>query len=303
MTKPSSNYHFPIVSNTSIWEVSKGFLQAGWTVVFVPKHDTSLSLDAARARQTPQPLQPAVESEVLATKRILDTDARRAQRVFLPTTKDILGLAGVIMQFSSYLPSLHEYIETPYEHIDRLHQAIVKAGKAAPLTFSQQLSISLYQTDGDILEAVWRLFLMSRLNARWYDERILIDVPSFTRQQKIQRMTEFTNAVAACKAHAPHSSQDIAGDTYYCWTHVLGTIIFNSPNKQNKKLLRHIFTTAIRNGTRLNHAIAHKVTPQALKSDHTIAARYGNAIGSVCSEITNSSFSDSATNTRKSGAS
>lgn len=297
--------HFPIVTHMPAHRALKGFAQASYTVFLVPKHDASLSIDAAFAQNKHQALQPTIPTELANIRNVLKTNASTVQHPFILRPKDIFGLTGIIMQFSSYLPDLIDYIRTPFEPIDQLHQSIIKEGRHSPLSFSRQLEISLRQTDGDILEAVWRLFLTARLNARWYDGQAIVGMPNFTREQKKERMVAFSNAVAACKTYSPNSPQDIAGDAYYCWTHTLGSLVFNTPRRQKHRLMRRIFTILIRNGTWFNHNLAHKFKPQALKSDHTIAAAYGNVIGSACLDSSSTAFSQSASdaNARNNGVS
>ena len=41
----------------------------------------------------------------------------------------------------------------------------------------------------------------------------------------------------------------------------------------------HAYRAALHVGTWLNHNIAHRISPQSVASDHSIAAQYGNVIG------------------------
>lgn len=284
MATIDSTHHFPLTSGLpKRVRTIKGFSKAIYTVFAVPEHDASLSIETAMT-QKERPLQPELKHELKRVHLLLEKyrdNTRSGQSVYAIDPVKLLGTTGILMQFTSYIPELRPYAITPFAHIDNLYKAIVEEGKVAPVVFSRQLEIALIQTNGNILEALWRLFITARLHARWYDTSVILDMPSMSREKVLERMKAFSNALAACKKNTDHT-QDVSGDAYYCWTHALSSVIYNSPPHQKYPMLRRLFTYILRKGTWLNHTLAHKFKPQALPSDHTIASHYGNEIGALC---------------------
>ncbi len=257
-----------------------GVSRAAYTVFMVPEHDSSIYKDVAtQLRNQPQPLQLSLNRQVAAIKKSV-VRTRYQPRVH---PKELLGFMGVLMQFMSYLPKLHPYCMTPFADTEKLYKEIVRQGQKAPLNFSEQLNIALRQTEGDLPEALWRLFITSRLYARWFDTDVIIDMPDLTRDEIMHRMQAWSRSLAACKAYGSCPDQDVSGDTYYCWTHALAKVLYNVLPARRALLVR-LEAYALHNGTKLNHGLAHKFKAQRLPSDHTIAANYGNAIGVRCVE-------------------
>ena len=223
-------------------------------------------------------LQPGLNEELRAVANVVEKHFVTVPYRVIPR-REMIGEFGVLMQFTSYMPSLNPYAVTDFADCDRLYQAIIRAGRQQPIDFSKQLEIALRQTNGDLLEAVWRLFIVSRQYARWFDEEILEDMPKFSDTEILTRMDVFWKAVAACKKPGDGPYQDSAGDVYYCWTHALGKLLYAHYGKQG--ILSNLLGAALHNGTRLNHGLAHRYNPQSVESDHTIAASYGNAIGEL----------------------
>jgi hypothetical protein len=275
--------HFTIPPEQSYVSTLKGFFRAIYTVMFVPEHDKYIIHPEAaiELRNSPQPLHRSVYGEKEAILSVLEVSVKtRAMRPL--SSRELLGFSGVLMQFTLYLPELRPYFFTSYKQVEQLYQACVatSAKYQKPLSFADQLEIALSQTDGDLYEALWRLLVCFRLYARWYDAGAIKGLPLFSRDEIILRMRTLAKAVAATKPHDAATDQDVLGDTYYCWTHALAKVVLAKPTTY-QTLLSSILRLAIHHGTYLNHKIAHRITPQILKSDHTSAARYGNAIGKV----------------------
>lgn len=263
-----------------------GIGRAAYTLFNVPDHDSSLYEDLAKVLAAqPQPVHSPIDTEVAAVyaQAAALTDFEKLPRV---NTKKLLGHMGLVMQFSSYLPTLRPFGQTPFEYIDDLYDGIVEAGSDTPIGYSEQLAIALRQSEGDLPEAIWRLFLTSRQHGRWFDEGLICNMPDFDRTTKMERMHTFAQSVLACKPHDKFPTQDVAGDTYYTWTHALGTLMFNSLAKQNQ--VTKLGSATMHNGTNLMHSFAHKYKPQRLPSDHTIAATYGNSIGDALVDLVSS---------------
>jgi len=272
--------HFEALASQSSINTIRGIGRAVYTLFNVPNHDSSLYEDLAKTLvDEPQPAQPSVEEEVSA---ILNGPSSLVDPTIRPTlsTKHLLGHMGVFMQFTSYLPRLGPYAETPFQHVDDLYTQLVERGRIAPLSFSDQLTTALEQTTGDLPEALWRLFITSRQHARWFDSSVITGMPEFGRDEIMNRMYNFSRAVAACKPHDTSPVQDTSGDTYYGWTHAAAGLVFGAlATKQT--MFTKAGGKAIRNGTSLMHSLAHRFKAQRLPSDHTIAAEYGNAMGDV----------------------
>jgi hypothetical protein len=260
-----------------------GVGKAAYTLFNVPEHDYTKSQDVARRLEyQPQLTVPELSTELTRIRAVLhetgkSTPARKLDRTGL------LGMTGVMMQFTSYIPELRLGAQTPFSHVDRLYQEITDLGKQQPLSFSEQLEIAIRQTEGDVPEALWRLFIVSRLHARWYDSSIIIGMPEMDREEVLDRMLNFSIAVRACKEFDLRYAQDSSGDAYYCWTHALAKIAYG-PLAQKNGLPEHIGGAVVHNGTRLMHGLAHRIKKQHLPSNHERAADYGNKIGHECAE-------------------
>lgn len=263
-----------------------GFCRAIYTVFTTPKiegHDTSLYVQVAQnLKSVSIELQP--EKKVLYQSIVnLSPEQKTTPETRLLSNREIMGVLGILMQFNSYIPHLRPYSYVDFHDTEKLYCAITKKGSLKPLDFADQLKIALTQTNGDLTEALWLLFITSRLYARWFDQSVIVDLPDFSRTEILRRMEMFARSVAACKPYSANSDQDSAGDNYYCWTHVLGKVIF-SRHKFSTALLSFFAERAVHNGTRLNHGLAHRYKAQTLPSDHTRAAEYGNAIGKLLNE-------------------
>jgi len=279
-----SKNHFEAPTNQSLPNTLRGVGKAAYTIFMVPEHDSSTYETVAKIlRNDAQPTQLRVGEEVAVIRQRTRQRVREGLQPRLGA-KELFGLMGVLMQFTSYLPRLRPYCQTPFSDVEALYKELVAHGRIKPLGFAAQLDLALKQTKGDLPEALWRLFITSRLYARWFDTSVITDIPKFTKDEVIERMLAWSRSVAACKPYGTCSDQDASGDTYYCWTHALAKVAFKALAAKQTPLTR-LEAAALRNGTRLNHGLAHKFKPQRLKSDHTIAAEYGNAIGEACVAI------------------
>lgn len=278
--------HFERQTHQSWRATVLGVGRAAYTLFNVPDHDSSLYEELATIlNSTPQPLVHSIDDEVRGVVKIVSNLAEYEK---LPSLgrKDIFGHVGIFMQFTSYLPRLRPFGMTPFTHLSRLHESIVQQGSKTPLGFAQQLEIALNQTQGDLPEAIWRLFLMSRQYGRWFDSGMIPDMPDYSRDEKLELMRTFAVSVRACKPFDQEGAQDSAGDAYYTWTHALGTFVFSALARRQTptvKLGKHV----IQNGTNLMHNLAHRYKAQRLPSDHSIAAQYGNAIGDCIVDVVN----------------
>ncbi|HMS22996.1 MAG TPA: hypothetical protein PKA38_04525 [Candidatus Levybacteria bacterium] len=268
--------------DTTHLQAINGVKQAVYTLFKSPTHKTPHLEIAEMIKETYQPLQPPiyqVEYDLrTSTREIIDPKKRRKLK-----GKELIHIAGVLMQFTDYSGSLQLYAKTPYEHVEALTTGITRkaAETSKPTTFPEQLNVALIQTEGDLPEALWRLFISSRMNARWLDGKSIPNLPQFTQAEQRKKMIDWQNSLAACKSTIP---QDVAGDTYYAWTHALASVIYEAlPARSSWKtgLAKIMF----QNGTKIMHGVAHKINPQSLPNDHSIASKYGNAMGKECANM------------------
>lgn len=286
MTPQKHETRFNTPTDQSLVNTVLGVIRSAYTVIFVPRHDDSIIHPAvAKILQgTPQPLQASLAHEEKAVR----TTARKLVNLnAIPrlNSKELLGLTGVLMQFTLYLPKLRPYCRASWADIDKLYKTCVEQGSKKPLGFDDQLTVALKQTDGDLPEAIWLLFITSRQHARWYDSAAISGLPALSRQAVIDRMATWSRCLAATKPYDSCPDQDVAGDTYYCWTHALAKLAFHVLAAKRRSPLSKLQALALNHGTLLNHSIAHKVSPQSLASDHTAAAAYGNRIGETLADI------------------
>lgn len=284
---------FPEVLNAS--SQSDGLRSLGaaaYTLFFAPEHE-QLHVDVARATEAnPQlPLHPPQDETV---SQVLDKVLPLADMASIPTADrpTLTRLSGVLIQFADYVPRLHN-IETPYSRVADLRQAVQdRATDIGPLNLADQLGVALQQTDGNMTDALWQLFITSRLHARWLDSSIVGGMPDFTRYEKVELMKTWHDSVAAFKERQDGLTQDASGDTYYAWTHALAKVTLKltpprrSPTAQAATIVFH-------HGTKLMHGVVHTIAhTQSVKSDHTIAAAYGNTLGEACVDVVRQAAED-----------
>jgi hypothetical protein len=226
----------------------------------------------------PQPLQPPVAEVARGIRRVAEAGAPRRS---LRALTEQLWLAGALMQFSDFNSAPATVLATPWAELAELHAEIVRNGTVAPLTFAEQFAVAHGQVGGRLDEALWRLFIASRFFARWSDTLLVIGVPSIPDREKLVLMQSWERALAACKHGDDLRQQDVAGDTYYAWTHALADVRFMGEGAGFfDRLLGRVFSS----GTMLMQLlINHPLSPARTESDHKQAARYGNAIGRALS--------------------
>lgn len=287
MLTPEKDSFLPNMLRTpSYTEAVRSLGTAAYTLYCTPEH-ALLHTDIARIVETePElPLHPASVSETY--NQTTDVVLRFANEGSgnTATSAELIRLSSALIQFTDYVPSLHRS-KISYDPIANLHKAIVENAQDRPLTLPSQLEIALKETDGDMFDALWNMFLASRLYARWLDSQIFTDMPNFTVDEKLALMKQWNDSMYAFKSRDKHPAQDASGDTYYAWTHALAKYSFTQTPAHPSiasKMAVHLF----HNGTRLMHNLVHKVAnAQSVKSDHSIAANFGNAVGQACVDST-----------------
>lgn len=258
----------------------RGIQRAVHTLFRTPPHDTLHRDVANRLLLETQPTQPPLTQTQYNIAEVVKNSADTEKITKLPVRK-LKALGGILMQFTDYVPELQPYALTPHQHVEDLYENITDLAhkKGKPLAFADQLETALNQTDGDLPEALWRLFMTSRLYARWLDCDSITDIPPYTRDEKVNRMITWQRSLSACKKDTP---QDGSGDTYYAWTHAYALVAYKlfpeHPNLRTRTAQK-----TFEKGTILMHTLVHNINPQTVVNDHRIAGEYGNAIGEVCS--------------------
>lgn len=279
---PTNTHSFPeLLAPSAHHPALRPLGAAAYTLFVTPDHD-QLHVDVAdlSAADAPLPLHPPI-NQVIDQVKTSVLPLANATRPPTVSGKNLLRLGSALMQFTDYIPELQD-MRTPYEHVQQLRDAVQeRAASNGPLTMADQLEVAVRQTDGDVPNALWRLFVTSRLHARWLDGSIINDMPTLTRDERISHMKTWHDSVAAFKEREDGLSQDAGGDTYYAWTHALAKVALTTmPSKQTPVI--RVAAHAFHNGTRLMHGIVHTIAQtQGVKSDHTVAAHYGNAVGAA----------------------
>jgi hypothetical protein len=192
---------------------------------------------------------------------------------------------GTMLQFSDRTPTIRSAMVTPYDDVREIYDYTVEtARESGPVAYDQQFAFAMTQTD-DVPTALWNLFLTSRQFARWRDSGSIAGLPEYTAEQKLDRMRSWYQSIGACKAPDQNGYQDVAGDAYYVWTHALARTIYDAlPARASP--LSEFYTASFTQGSRIM-SVSHKlgvVSVIGTLSDHTPAARYGNAIGQLCAD-------------------
>lgn len=199
------------------------------------------------------------------------------------TKADFLRSSALLLQYASQNERL-QTVEMPYEDVLTLKSTFVDKSQdtSVGLDLKEQLLIALEQKNGDLLNALWLLFITSRQYARWEDSEAIEGLPDMDHDQIVQEMLEFYTAIAPMSpAHDTELYHDSAGGTYYAWTHALGLVLCQSVPS---KTLRNWTSSIFRGGTELMRDFFYPPEHEGklIPSDHTRAAEYGNAIGALC---------------------
>jgi len=248
-------------------------------LLVVPAHDSLCRELKALDGVDTLPLQPSIASVASETSQIVQGHSTpRAEHTL--TGRQLTYLGGVLIQFTDHAPGLRRPLIS-YTDTKGLHEAVIDtAATTEPLTFSRQLAVAMDQTGNDLSSALWRLFVVSRQYARYHDNSAVHGAPLLTREEKLQQMLDWQNALAACKP-AELGYQDAAGDTYYTWTHALAEHAYRvlpaTPNAATATACR-IF----RVGTNIMQPVTNAFYKRGILSDHSTAAAYGKAIGRAC---------------------
>lgn len=224
-----------------------------------------------------QPLQPDI-SEVENNLHLLLAERQADRKPSHLSSAQLIHLFGTLIQFSD-----HTHLDSlpiSYPAIEKLKQGIqAQALESGPLSLDQQLDVSLAQTDNDLFESVWRLFLASRHYARWLDNR-LVGETDLSDEQKLEQMIQWRQSIASYKLPEHGNAQDTSGDNYYAWTHALALAAIKSSDAAGSltgDLMRGLFS----NGTSIMHTVVHHLNKQAVPNNHSQAAAYGNMAGRV----------------------
>jgi len=275
---------FPDIQRVSHPYALASLGRAAYTLFATPEHLKLHQVVEEMCLDGPfQPLHPPIEQTVQHIHE--DILPQVELREPLRTDKARLThLGGILIQFGDYIPKFHDSVSVPYESVIGLHQAITdRAKEIGPLDYADQLDVALKNTDGDMIESLWQLFITSRFYARWLDAKIIDNLPNYSQEQKVALMLEWRGAIAACKEPQPGRAQDPNGDTYYTWTHTLAKAAFSLTPERESRVTRGAVRVFER-GTDIMHKVVHTFNKQGVDSNHNVAAAYGNAIGQAIVE-------------------
>ncbi len=275
---------FTNATPVSWYQTFAGAVRAARTVIWTPAHKERVIHDtvAQSLALHKQPLEKPIDEVIKEIDAILSN---------LPpiewtsiNAKERLGLFAALMQFTMYLPTIQPYFREDYSKVTVLYKSIVKHGSKTPTDLSTQLSTAVHIT-GNVPDALWLLLTTCRQYARWYDGEAFTDMPTIPKAEAEDLMRTWSTSITAIKPWSASYPQDSSGDTYYVWTHAIAKILYG-PMSPWWALDAYLYKCALHVGTWLNHSIAHKVSPQSIDSDHTLASQYGNAIGKRIAEHT-----------------
>ena len=268
---------FALPMQQHFWLTLTGCLRAIHTVIWTPPHEDRVIHRSVSQQlmDTQMPLNPPLDETVKSIESLLPTDFV-VPRI---TVRERLGLFAALMQFTMYIPTIRPYFRAKQADIDTLHGKVIKDARThhRPVNLAEQFYHAM-QVAGDPVEALWLLLVTTRQYARWYDGEAIDDFRPLSRSQAKRAMKTWYRSVAALKHHDGQHPQDSAGDTYYVWTHAMAKLIFG-PMSSRVAVDAYVYHAALHVGTWLNHNIAHRISPQSVASDHSIAAQYGNVIG------------------------
>lgn len=268
---------FVLPTRQYFWPTLTGCLRAIHTVIWTPPHEDCVIHRTVNQQliDTQIPLNPTQDKTIKSIDSLLPPD------FIVPriTARERLGLFAALMQFTMYIPTIQPYFRAKQADIDTLHDKIIKDASThhRPVDLAEQFHRAM-QVAGDPVEALWLLLVTTRQYARWYDGEAIDDFRPLSHSQAKRAMKTWYQSVAALKHHDGQRAQDSAGDVYYVWTHAMAKLVFG-PMSSRVAIDAYFYRAALHVGTWLNHNIAHRISPQSVASDHSIAAQYGNAIG------------------------
>lgn len=275
--------HFYPHSETTPRQAARFLGRAITTLVITPPH-LRIYRDLQEenlAAQTSVPLHPSIESVSHDTGQILGHLATtRGTELSGP---DITTSAGLLMQFGNHFSEIPPHLRIPYATVAELYDATTdQARHLGRLSLSQQLTLALEQTDGDLGASLRHLFLTSRMYARWLDEKTIEGLPLTSIDERRDLMRTWQDSLLGFKS-GDNIYHDTAGDTYYAWTHAYSGYMFESLSPRRQTLDR-LARLAFYNGTLIMQSLVNNFNPRGTISDHSIAAKYGNAIADACND-------------------
>lgn len=196
---------------------------------------------------------------------------------------DVAVSAALLMQFANHFPEVPDHLMVPYSTVAELGAACIsRAQQEGRLSLADQLSIALDHADGHLDEGLRNIFITSRMHARWLDRRMLPGTPELTSGERLQKMRAWQDSLLAFKPGGDEY-HDTAGDTYYAWTHAYAGYMFDRLQR-HQTVATSLARTAFRRGTYIMQTCVNNLNPRGTISDHTVAARYGNAVAEALSE-------------------
>lgn len=265
----------PVSLTTSVTNLAR----SAYSLFVTPGHQLyhkELELSLA---SDPIPLQPDLDQTEQGIKEVLeDKEIRRGKSGEL--SKKLMQTAYLIQFIDHFTidPNQTDLV-TDLTDITSLKDDFLNrsAELDRPLTFAEQLELSLELKEGNLSDSLTLLWLASRQYARWYDTSIIPGSSELTKEEVLHEMMQWRSTLLACKPWQQDRVQDPSGDTYYAWTHALAQVIFGVDSSPGDVVARAIF----RQGTNIMRSTIHALGRQDLRSDHRTAATYGNLMGKL----------------------
>ncbi|OGK14186.1 hypothetical protein A3H80_00600 [Candidatus Roizmanbacteria bacterium RIFCSPLOWO2_02_FULL_37_19] len=151
------------------------------------------------------------------------------------TFQELLEIWKMAVQFTDDHNELISDKVLPSEADVRTYIDSVMASPS-PLTIDKQFEMLLTISEGDIVRAGITGMMASRLMARAGDTGLYpnIHIDPKDMSEWAQKMTQF-------ESNHPNVIYDLPGDTYYFWTHFVGSVAFGCSNQSHLSLLDKSF--------------------------------------------------------------
>lgn len=246
------------------------------TLMVTPPHlrlYRDLKDEALVARAT-VPIHPPIAEEM--QKVASQLNPRMLTRDAPISSSELTMTASLLMQFGNHFHAIPASLQVSYPTISELHGSFIDESQSrGRLSLSDQLAIALDQSNGALRDSLYNLCIASRMYARWLDEKTITALPELSVSDRKDRMRVWQDTLLGFKT-GDDAYHDTAGDTYYAWTHAYAGYMFESLPRR-KFIQDKLAQTAFRHGTYIMQTFVNNLNPRGVISDHTVAARYGNA--------------------------
>ena len=266
-------------------EVARYLSRAIGTLLFTPPHER-LYRHLKQDDEQSSVIVPIHSDIPVTIAEIEPVLARVRQQGERRSSAQLGRLAALLMQFGNHFHDVPEELHIEYETVQNLHDRIVQQAtdSGRRLTLGGQLGVSLDQTEGNLAQSLHTLFVTSRFYARWLDETTIQNIPEINTEQRLILMRDWQASLMGFK-EGRDEYHDTAGDTYYAWTHAYAGYVFEGL-PERRSAASELGRVAFEHGTFIMQTCVNNLNPRGIISDHTVAARYGNAVAKRCVRVT-----------------